>query len=50
MSGTRDDIEAMIPKVNELASKKVVVVVDPISTGCTVAFEALQHGYKVICV
>ena len=50
MSGTRDDIEAMIPKVNELASNKVVVVVDPISTGCTVAFEAFQRGYKVICV
>ena len=50
MFGTRDDIEAMIPKVNKLASNKVVVMVDPISTGCTVAFEALQRGYKVICM
>ena len=40
-------IEAMIPKVNELASNKVVVVADPISTGCC-DLRGFQCGYKVI--
>ena len=46
-------IEAMIPKVNELASNKVVVVADLISTGRTVTFEGfptrLQGHLRVVC-
>ena len=49
-SGTREDLEEFAPKVNELASNKVVVIVDPVSTGCCVGFDAFKRGYKVICM
>ena len=49
----RPDASASAPAqdaVHTMNGDKVIVIVDPYSTGCVVAQEALKRGYKLVVV
>lgn len=51
MSCDRPELVPMIRRMTTIdASKEIIVVVDPYSTGCLVAEEMLKRGYKIMAL